>query len=382
MTNRKITFVIGNRAHYARVKPIIKYIPKSSYKLVLFESAVLSDYGNVKDQIIDEAGEDNTVIMFTNISGGNLLTMTKSTGTAISELATEFAKDKPEIIVVVADRYETLAATIAARYLNIPVAHIQGGENTGSIDDNIRHAVTKLANIHFVTNSESAMRVEKMGENKNSIYITGCPTIDICANLPEKNSQSIFEHRSGVYEKEFILQKKYIIVAFHPVTTEYKENREHFRVLLEAINALDTQVIWLYPNIDAGTDLVHKELLRFKSEDKKGLIYFFRHFDVENYLILLKNAQCIVGNSSVGIRESSFLGTPSVTIGSRQRGRNRASNVIDAEFSVEAIKNAVIKQVQHGNYPSSNLYGQGNAGKKISDILLSCDLTIEKHMTY
>jgi len=128
--------------------------------------------------------------------------------------------------------------------------------------------------------------------------------------------------------------------------------------------------------------LVHKELLRFKSEDKKGLIYFFRHFDVENYLILLKNAQCIVGNSSVGIRESSFLGTPSVTIGSRQRGRNRASNVIDAEFSVEAIKNAVIKQVQHGNYPSSNLYGQGNAGKKISDILLSCDLTIEKHMTY
>ena len=198
MKNRKITFVIGNRAHYARVKPILKNLPADSYKLVLFESAVLSDYGDVKDQIIAEVGSEKVVIMYTNISGGNLLTMAKSTGVAVSEIASELDKDRPDVVVVVADRYETLAAAIATRYLNIPLAHIQGGENTGSIDDSVRHAVTKLANIHLVTNEDSALRIEKMGEQKKSIYITGCPTIDLCAELPKKDLQKLFEDRKSV----------------------------------------------------------------------------------------------------------------------------------------------------------------------------------------
>jgi UDP-hydrolysing UDP-N-acetyl-D-glucosamine 2-epimerase len=320
--------------------------------------------------------------MFTNISGGNLVTMTKSAGVAISEFATEFDRNKPEIVVVVADRYESLAATLAARYMNIPVAHIQGGENTGSIDDNIRHAITKLANVHFVTNEDSAKRVEKMGEKKEAIHIVGCPTLDICADLPNRNPKSLFEHNAGVHEPMFVLQDEYIIVSFHPVTTEYLENRKHFKILLESINNLNIQTVWLYPNIDAGTDLIHKELLKFKSEDKKGLIHFFKHFDIENYLTLLKNAKCIVGNSSVGIRESSFLGVPSVTIGSRQHGRPRAENTIDSKISVDEIKTTVLKQIQHGRYPGSYLYGDGNAGKKIADILLSCSLSINKHMTY
>lgn len=382
MKNRKITFVIGNRAHYARVKPILKYIPGSNYKLLLFESAVLSDYGSVKDQIIAEVGEEKISVMYTNISGGNLVTMTKSTGIAISEFASEFERDRPDIVVVVADRYETLAAATAARYMNIPLAHIQGGENTGLIDDSVRHAITKLANIHLVANEDSAERVEKMGEERKHIYVTGCPTIDLCANLEQKDLRPLFENYAGIRERKFILQEKYIIVAFHPITTEYAMNKKYFDILLRSINDMDIQTIWLYPNIDAGTDIMRQELLRFKAEDKKYLIYFFRHFDIENYLQLLKGARCIVGNSSVGIRESAFFGTPSVNIGSRQRGRVRSENVIDTDISTELIKAAVDRQVQHGHYPPSYLYGDGTAGKKIADILSNCDLTIEKQMTY
>lgn len=382
MKKRKITFVIGNRAHYARIRPTIKHLPKGSFKLVLFDSAVLSDYGNVKDQIFSDLGKGCVDVIYTNINGGNLVTMTKSTGIAIFELSSEFERNRPDIVVVVADRYEALAATVAARYMNIPVAHIQGGENTGSIDDNIRHSITKLSNIHLVTNNESAERVRKMGEKESSIYVVGCPTIDVCNELPNKNLNSLFEKYAGVYETKFTLQDKYIIVSFHPVTTEYSQNKKHFKILYEAINSLDIQTIWLYPNIDAGTDLIRKEIYEFKSKDKKGNIHFFKHFDTEDYLGLLKNSQCIVGNSSVGIRESSFLGVPSVTVGSRQRGRVRAKNVVDSDVLVGEIKRAVLKQIQHGHYLESHLYGDGGAGKKIAEVLLSCDLSIDKFMTY
>jgi UDP-hydrolysing UDP-N-acetyl-D-glucosamine 2-epimerase len=382
MKKRKVTFVIGNRAHYARVKPVIKHLPSDTYNLILFEAASVSEYGNVKDQIIKDVGAEKISIIYTNVSGGNLVTMTKSTGLAVSELATEFQRNTPDIIVVIADRYESLAATIAARYMNIPVAHIQGGENTGSIDDNIRHAITKLSNIHLVTNSECADRIARMGEHKNSIFSVGCPTLDICKELSNTDPKSLFDDYEGVQEMKFVLRDDYIIVSFHPVTTEYEDNRKHFCTLLEAVDTLNIQAVWLYPNIDAGNDLIRHELLNFKSHDKKGLIHFFKHFDIENYLLLLNHAKCIVGNSSVGIRESSYLGTPSVTIGSRQHGRTRTENVIDSEFSIESITNSVRNQMSHGKYSRSNEYGDGNSGKRIAKILLSCDLTIDKHMTY
>lgn len=382
MNNRKITFVIGNRAHYARVKPILRYLSQSNYRLVLFESAVLSEFGNVKEQIIRDIGTENVALMFTNISGGNLISMTKSTGMAIIEFASEFSAHKPDVVVVIADRYEALAAATAARYMNIPVAHIQGGENSGSIDDSIRHAITKLANIHLVTNEECAERIERMGESRDAIYVTGCPTIDICAQLPEKDPGSIFEGHTGIHEPKFILNDKYIIVAFHPVTTEYEENKKHFDALLNAVNDLDLQTIWLYPNIDAGNDLIRREILRFKASDKKGLIHFFKHFSTEDYLLLLKNATCIVGNSSVGIRESSFFGTPSVSVGTRQRMRMRAGNVLDSSMNQSDIRDAISKQINHGNYPQSSLYGDGKSGEKIAKVLTTCPLSIDKQMTY
>jgi UDP-hydrolysing UDP-N-acetyl-D-glucosamine 2-epimerase len=382
MNNRKITFIIGNRAHYARIKPIIKFLSPSNYHLILFESAVLSEFGNVKEQIIRDVGAENITQMFTNISGGNLVSMTKSTGMAIIEFASEFSEHKPDVVVVIADRYEALAAAVAARYMNIPVAHIQGGENSGSIDDSIRHSITKLANVHFVTNEECAERVKRMGESKDAIYVTGCPTMDVCAQLPDKDLITVFESHAGIHEPKFILNEKYIIVAFHPVTTEYDENKKHFDTLLGAVDTLNLQAVWLYPNIDAGNDLIRREIVKFKTNDKKGLIHFFKHFAIEEYLLLLKHAACIVGNSSVGIRESSFFGTPSVSIGTRQHMRMRAGNVIDSDMDESSIRDTISKQVEHGHYAPSNLYGDGKAGEKIAQILSTCPLSVDKQMTY
>jgi UDP-N-acetylglucosamine 2-epimerase/N-acetylmannosamine kinase len=382
MADRKITFVIGNRAHYARVKPIVKFLPPATYRLVLFESAVLPEFGNVRDQILRDIGTDNVAQMFTNISGGNLVSMTKSTGMAIVEFASEFSEHRPDIVVVIADRYEALAAATAARYMNIPVAHVQGGENSGSIDDSIRHAITKLANIHLVTNGECAERIERMGEQKESVFITGCPTIDVCTQLSDKDPGSIFESHTGIHEPRFVLNDKYLIVAFHPVTTEYEENKKHFDALLSTVDSLNLQAIWLYPNIDAGNDLIRREIVKFKANDEKGHIHFFKHFAVEDYLLLLKNTTCIIGNSSVGIRESSFFGTPSVSVGTRQNMRMQAENVVKSSMDELDMHAAAVTQIQRGPYVSSSLYGDGKAGERIASILLTCSLSVDKHMSY
>ncbi len=219
-------------------------------------------------------------------------------------------------------------------------------------------------------------------KSKETIFATGCPTVDVCAQLPNKDLQSIFKGHEGVYAPKFVLQDNYIIVAFHPVTTEYETNKEHFDILLKTINDLDIQTIWLHPNIDAGNDVLKREIINFKANDKKGLVHFFKHFAIEDYLLLLKNTKCIIGNSSVGIRESSFFGTPSVTIGSRQRTRMRGENAIASNIEEHELREKILNQIKHGHYTPSSLYGNGNAGKSIADILTDSPITFDKQMTY
>ena len=224
-----------------------------------------------------------------------------------------------------------------------------------------------------------------MGEDKKNVFVTGCPTIDICRRLPKNDPKEIFISKdSGDYEKRFILGDNYLLVSFHPVTTEKNiiENVRNFRVLLEAIKIIGLQTIWMYPNIDAGGDILRKEILNFKSMDKVGKIHFFKHFNADDYLLLIKNSKCIVGNSSVGIRESSFLGVPSVNVGNRQIGRLRCQNVIDCSMDKNKIINAIRKQLIHGKYKRNEYYGDGSAGKKIASILEKVELEFEKRMTY
>ncbi len=383
LKRRKITFVVGNRAHFARIQPIIRYLKPEEYRVIVFEAAAVREYGNVLSEIKDKC--KHVSVLYTNISGSNLITMTKSTGMAIIDLSIELSREKPDVVVVIADRYESLAAAIAARYMNIPLAHVQGGEVTGSIDDSVRHAITKLANLHFVSNNNCGERVMKMGEKKGTIFVTGCPTIDFCSELPRKDVNSLFSSMSkGDYEKNFFVRGKYIVVAYHPITTENdsKKNEDNFSSLLNAIDDLNVKAVWMYPNIDAGRGRLMKKIIQFKAYDRKGNIHFFKHFDAKDYLLLVNNAACIVGNSSVGIRESSFLGIPSVNVGYRQIGRTKRLNVLDCKAEKTKIKVAILKQIKHGRYKPDRYYGDGFAGKRIAEILKKNKLDYNKEMSY
>lgn len=366
---RKILFSIGNRAHYARIKPIIEKINnRCDYKLLIYDFAY-----NTMKSIIEKKYISKCIFLDTHVQGENLLTMAQSTGKAILLISEEVKKYNPDIIVVIADRYEIMAAAIVARYMNICLVHIQGGEITGTIDDSIRHTVSKLSNYHFVSNTYSKNNLLKIGEEENKIYITGCPTLDIIRENMELIDTSALKFWNV---KKIIDIPDYIVVNFHPVTTEYQRNSNYVNILYESIKDFNYNVIWLLPNCDAGSDKIKKSINRLKKLNNK--IMFFENFEIIQYISLLKYAKCIVGNSSVGIRESSFLGTPSVSIGSRQKDREISNNVIRCNMDSKEIKNKIIYQIKHGKYSISNLYGDGYASTKIAEKLLNLDILKEK----
>jgi len=283
----------------------------------------------------------------------------------------------------VADRYETLATAVAASYMNIPVVHVQGGEVTGSIDEKVRHAVTKLSNLHLVSTAGAAERVRKLGEEASSVVITGCPSIDIAAEVAARPAFDFdpFVKYGGVGPTTD-LSKGYLVVMQHPVTTEYEEARQQVDETLYAVRDAGLPVLWFWPNVDAGSDGTSKGIRVFREKEKPGNFHLFRNMFPEDFLRLLVHATAIVGNSSVAIRECSYLGVPAVNIGSRQQGRERGANVIDVEHDRAAIARAIGEHKRRGKASSDHLYGDGRAGTRIADCLATTALTVEKRLTY
>jgi len=384
-SKRKICVVIFNRANYGRIKSVMKHVqqhPDLELQVIVGASALLNRFGSAIDVIRQDGFSVNgTVYMI--IEGENPTTMAKSTGLAILELATLFENLKPDIVITVADRFETIATAIAASYMNIPLAHTQGGEITGSIDESVRHAITKLAHLHFVASKLSAERVLKMGESKDAVYITGCPSLDVLVELDLRITGELRTEVEilGVGGK-LDLSKDYIVVLQHPVTTEYGSGRQQIEETLMAIYDLKIPTIWLWPNVDAGSDDISKGIRVFREKYNPAFIHFHKNFTVENYARLIYNSKCLVGNSSSGIREGAFLGIPVVNIGTRQGGRERGENVKDVGHDRRQITEAVKAQIAHGRYPKSTVYGDGYAGKRIAEILSTCQTKIQKRLTY
>ncbi len=375
---RKVMVVIINRANYARIKSALTAIRKHKdleLKIAVGASMLLPRFGEAINVIKKDGFEIDEEIRIT-LEGENPITMAKSTGIGLLELSTLFENHKPDIVMAIADRYETLATAIAASYMNIPLAHTQGGEISGSIDNSVRDAITKLAHIHFVTNKTCAKRVKNMGEDLKRIFITGCPSIDLAKEVVKNPDKYIKK-----YSKEISLtidtDKPFLLVMQHPVTTEYEEAAFHIRETMKALVELEIPSFVLYPNVDAGSYLMVKEMQHMGVENLPYLS-FYKNLSPEFFLALLAKASCIIGNSSAGIRESSFFGAPSVTIGSRQHCRERSSNVIEVKHDASAIQNAVKYQLKHGRYKPSALYGDGRAGQRIADYLAKIDLDIIK----
>ncbi len=381
---RKICVVITARPSYARIKTVLEAVqqhPGLELQLVVGASALLERYGPVIDVIRADGFRPNAVVYMV-VEGENLVTTAKSTGLGVVELATIFDNLKPDVVISVADRYETIATAIAASYLNIPVAHVQGGEVTGSIDEKVRHAVTKLANLHFVSNQAAAGRVIRMGEDPATVHITGCPSIDLAARVLAEDRMSFnpFTRYGGVGHT-FDPSQEYVVVMQHPVTTEYDDALHQIQETLLAVETVNMPTFWFWPNVDAGSDRISKGIRHFR-ETHTAPMYFFKNMTPEDFLRLLIGAKCLIGNSSVGIRESSYLGIPVVNIGNRQAGRDRGSNVTDVPYDRTAIGLAIRSHLANGHFPCNTLYGDGRAGERIADLLASVPLSIEKRIAY
>lgn len=382
---RRVCVVITARPSYSRIKTALQAIrghPDLELQLVVAASALLDRYGTAVDFITAE-GFDIAARVHMVLEGEHLAAMAKTAGIGLLELTTVFDNLHPDVVVSVADRFETISTAIAAAYMNIPLAHVQGGEVTGSIDEKVRHAVTKLADLHFVASRKAAERVVRMGECPDAVHVTGCPSIDLAAQLGDDRSLGFdpFDRYGGV-GPTVDLSNGYVVVMQHPVTTEYELAREHVTETLHAVSELHLPALWFWPNVDAGSDGTSGGIRAFREKHRPQQIHFFKNMAPTDFLRLLCNSRCLIGNSSVGVRECSFLGVPVVNVGSRQAGRDRGINVIDVDYEREEILDGIDKHLSNGKYPSDPLYGDGHAGERIADLLAERPLTIAKRLTY
>jgi UDP-hydrolysing UDP-N-acetyl-D-glucosamine 2-epimerase len=343
---------------------------------------LLDRYGNVADEIeADGFRVDARAYMV--LEGENPTAMAKTTGLGLLELSTIFGYLRPDVVLSVADRYETMATAIAAAYTNLPLFHVQGGEVTGSIDEKVRHAITKLADLHLVATDQAAERVMRMGEAPSSVFVTGCPSIDLAARVLDdpKLDFDPFERYQGVGPRP-ALAEGYLVLFQHPVTTEYESARRHVTETLAAVHESGIPTLWFWPNSDAGADGTSDGIRGFQEEIRPDTLHFFTHMAHRDFLKLLCNAVCVVGNSSVGIRECSFLAVPAVNIGTRQAGRERGRNVIDVGYDRRAILDAIRQHQRAGLPERDTLYGDGEAGVRIAKHLARWIPRIEKKLAY
>jgi UDP-hydrolysing UDP-N-acetyl-D-glucosamine 2-epimerase len=383
---RKVCVVITARPSYSRIRTALEAIRDHSdleLQLVVAASALLDRYGNALSVIEEEGFKvDRQVYMI--LEGENLVTSAKSTGFGLAELATVFDNLKPDMVVTIADRFETMATAVAAAYMNIPVVHIQGGEITGSIDEKVRHAVTKLADLHLVSSQNAAERVIRMGEEPDQVFVTGCPSIDLARearSAEPRDIGAILSHYGGV-GSDVDVGEGYVVVLQHPVTTEYQAAREHVTETLMAIREGQYPTLWFWPNVDAGSDGTSKGIRAFRETHPLRRVHFYKNMKPLDFLSVLMNSRCIIGNSSVAIRECAYLGVPAVNIGSRQQGRDRGRNVVDVGYDRHAIGAAIDGHWKATERVSDPVYGEGDAGIRIADVLATAELKIEKRLTY
>lgn len=356
---KKIMFLTGTRADYGKIKSVIKELESTDeFDVYIYVTGMHLNkkYGSTY-KAIQKAG-------FKNIFLSNPVNEYVTMDVALAENIIQFSKYvkdiKPDLILVHGDRLEALAGAIVGAFNNIYVAHIEGGEISGTIDESIRHAISKLSHFHFVSSEKAKERLIQMGENKSNIYITGSPDIDIMLsdNLP------LLEDVKKYYNIEY---DNYAILIYHPVTTELADIKNNTKILLEALESTKDNFIVIYPNNDPGNEIIMDEYKLLKKNEK---FKFFPSLEFEKFLTLLKNAKYIIGNSSAGIMESGIYGIPSINVGNRQRGRvdnKKVLNIQNVDYNKETLRSAIdnIEKFKVINV----FFGKGNSSKVILELL-------------
>jgi UDP-N-acetylglucosamine 2-epimerase (non-hydrolysing)/GDP/UDP-N,N'-diacetylbacillosamine 2-epimerase (hydrolysing) len=380
---RKIAVVTGTRAEYGPLKPLMDAIEKDmELELIPIITGMhlLSDFGNTHKLV--EKDFPKSVKIPIPLDGDTLADMAYYLSSGIRNFV-KYLSEKPlDIIIVAGDRSESLAAALAALYLNIPIAHINGGDISGGmIDESIRHAITKIAHIHFAYTKLNAERIGKMGEIKKNIYVTGTLAVEAICNKKLKTKKEIF-HAYNLNP-----DKRTFLVVQHSITTLKDRGYSQMIELFLALDVLNEQTILVYPNCDAGSRNLIKLI---KQHEKRNYLHIFKNLPHEDYISFMKSVDIMIGNSSSGIIEAPTLKTPVINIGERQQGRERSDNILDVEPKKDKILDAVHfvitnKAFQNKVKSCRNKFGEGNASQKIVNILKhleSDDQFIQKQITY
>ena len=383
---RKVCFIITSFIHYSRNFLVLEELNKRKdvdLHVVVGGTALLTKYSAKVGHIIDllsKTGFKNIHEVYFNLEGDTPTTKAKTTGLGIIEFANIFNEIKPDLVVVRGDRFEVLSATTAASLMNIAIAHIEGGDVTGSIDESVRHAITKMSHIHFPTNKKSKERIISMGEDSKSVFDFGSPDIEIIKKLLSDKEINVDPMVTGS-GAEVDIDKDFLMVMYHSVWSESMKDGSvsaNTRNLLTAIKDIGMQTIWFWPNFDVGSEEISQAMRNFNDTELDHTIRFMRYLPPKEFLTMLSKTKCLIGNSSAGIKESSYLGTPVVNIGLRQNGRTRAGNVVDAKDTTASIKNAINSQLKHGGYKKADLYSKPDTAKNIAKVVAKHPLYIQK----
>lgn len=381
---RKICFVITSFIHYSRSLLVLEELNKDNnidLHIIIAGTALLPKYSSHSahvQKMLKTDGFRNLYEVHFNLEGSQPVVKAKTTGLGVIEFSSLYNQIMPDLVVVRGDRFEMLGAALAASLMNIPIAHIEGGDVTGTIDESIRHAVTKLAHIHFATNESSKKRIIRMGERPDYVFNVGSPEVEVVMKLGdnELDTRALQNTGSGAHVDA---GKDFIMISYHPVTTEIDQLAGYTQTLLQAIHELNIPALWFWPNFDAGAEEnISRELRVFNDTVKTHNIKFMRYIPPRQFLALLKRAKCLVGNSSAGLKECSYIGVPVVNIGTRQKNRLRGENVLDVSYEKKAIMNGIEQQVRVGKYPVSDAYRALDTSRKIAETLANADLYIQK----
>lgn len=385
MSKRKVCVVLVDRANYGRIKPVVQAIanrPELELQIVAAGTMVLERF----DQPVNVVRQDGFKVdgeVYLELEGSTPATMAKSVGFGVVEFASEFQRLKPDVVLLIGDRYEMLAAAIAAAYMNICIAHIQGGEVSGSIDESARHAISKFAHFHFPSTRRSADYLIRMGERPDTILAVGCPSSDIARTFDRALTSEIVNTGGGGAPID--VARQFLLVLFHPTTTEYGGERAQMEAVLETLRRLAMQTILLWPNIDAGSDHISKAIRSFRVNHPREVAAWLRNLtnlSPENYLKVLANAACAIGNSSSFVRDAGYFGTPVVLVGNRQEGRETDVHVTRVAPTAETVFAAAERQLAHGRYAPSTLYGDGFVSERIALQLVELQPYIQKRLNY
>ena len=379
---RKIAVVLTNRSNYGRMKPVMQALKEHPMiELLLFctGTMVLERFGRPVD-LCKEDGFEVHAEIYTELEGDMPTSMAKSIGTTITEIASVFNIFRPEFLLIIGDRYEALGVVITASYMGVCVAHIQGGEVSGTLDESARHAITKMAHYHFPSTQRAYEYLIKMGESSGTVFNVGCPVGDISLNLNKNIDLNPFKGRGIGIEINHL--EPYILAIFHPDTCDFGNEERYTEEIVNAFNELKMPVCWLWANIDTGGGHINAYLRRVHEYANPSWLQLVKNFTPELYQVILARSACAVGNSSSFVRDSSFYGTPVVLVGDRQKGREKGSNCINVSYKKDLILDGVRKQLDHGHYVPSKLYGDGNASSKIADILSSLPVYHQKRLSY